>query len=276
MLGDIFRFLLDTLFTLLGAALVARAWMHAVRMHPFNAVVRFIYQATNWLVNPLRRLLPSQGRVDYASIVGAWLTALVVAVMMALAAREVAARPKARLTGHGNGWVGTLAVASTTLITALFILSTALRPDPWYDPRYTIALVGIVLGSVLNAASLALDGMLSGVRRERLGIEARLALGATVHQAFASLLRESVRRGIVPSINQMSAAGIITLPGIMTGQIIAGMDPVDAAKYQILLMFLLCGASGLAAMGAAWLAMRRLTDARDRLRLDRLLPERAA
>ncbi|KAG1245115.1 hypothetical protein G6F68_015186 [Rhizopus microsporus] len=111
--------------------------------------------------------------------------------MMALAAREVAARPKARLAGHGNGWVGTLAVAATTLITAMFILNTALRPDPWYDPRYAIALVGIVLGSVLNAASLALDGVLSGVRREKLAIEARLSLGATPHQAFSSLLRES-------------------------------------------------------------------------------------
>ena len=84
------------------------------------------------------------------------------------------------------------------------------------------------------------------------------------------MLRESVRRGILPSINQMSAAGIITLPGIMTGQIIAGMDPVEAAKYQILLMFLLCGASGMAAMGAAYGAMRRLSDGRGRLRLDRL------
>ncbi|HEY9270882.1 MULTISPECIES: ABC transporter permease [Achromobacter] len=201
-----------------------------------------------------------------------WLTALVVAVMMALAAREVAARPKARLTQRGNGWVGAMAVAGTTVITVLFILSTALRPDPWYDPRYTIALIGIVLGSVLNAASLALDGVLSGVRREKLAIEARLALGATAHEAFSSLLRESVRRGIVPSINQMSAAGIITLPGIMTGQIIAGMDPIEAAKYQILLMFLLCGASGMAAMAAAYGAMRRLTDERGRLRLDRLHP----
>lgn len=203
-----------------------------------------------------------------------WLTALMVAVMMALAAREVAARPKARLAGHGNGYVGAMAVVATTVITALFILSTALRPEPWYDPRYTIALVGIVLGSVLNAASLALDSVLSGVRREKLAIEARLSLGATAHQAFAALLRESVRRGIVPSINQMSAAGIITLPGIMTGQIIAGMDPIDAAKYQILLMFLLCGASGTAAMGAAYGAMRRLTDERGRLRLDRLMADR--
>ncbi|MCY1521588.1 putative iron export permease protein FetB [compost metagenome] len=199
-----------------------------------------------------------------------WLTALVVAVMMALAAREVASRPKARLAGGGNGWVGAMAVAGTTVITVLFILNTALRPNPWYDPRYTIALIGIVLGSVLNAASLALDGMLSGVRREKLAIEARLALGAPARQAFSSLLRESVRRGIVPSINQMSAAGIITLPGIMTGQIIAGMDPIEAAKYQILLMFLLCGASGMAAIGAAYGAMRRLTDERGRLRLDKL------
>ena len=109
-----------------------------------------------------------------------WLTALVVAVMMALAAREVAARPKARLAGHGNGYVGAMAVVATTVITALFILSTALRPEPWYDPRYTIALVGIVLGSVLNAASLALDGVLSGVRREKLAIEARLSLGLSL------------------------------------------------------------------------------------------------
>ncbi|MDQ8032652.1 MAG: iron export ABC transporter permease subunit FetB [Bordetella sp.] len=203
-----------------------------------------------------------------------WLTALVLALMMGLAAREVAARPRERLAGRGNAWVGGLTVACTTVLTALFVLHTALRPDPWYDPRYIIALVGILLGSVLNAASLALDSMLSGIRRERAAIEAQLALGAPVGQAFAPLVRASVRRGIVPSVNQMAAAGIITLPGIMTGQIIAGMDPVEAAKYQILLMFLLCGASGLAAMGAAWLAMRRLTDTRDRLRLDRLLPER--
>jgi putative ABC transport system permease protein len=199
-----------------------------------------------------------------------WITAALVALMMALAAREVAARPQARLRGHGNAWVGALTVGTATVVTALFILHTALRPDPWYDPRYVISLVGIVLGSVLNAASLALDGMLAGVRRDKAGIEARLALGATAYEAFSSLLRASVRRGIVPTINQMSAAGIITLPGIMTGQIIAGMDPVEAVKYQILIMFLLAGASAMAAMGAAYAAMRRLTDGRARLRLDRL------
>ena len=170
--------------------------------------------------------------------------------MMGLAARE--SRRGQGAAGRARQRLGrAAAVGATTLVTALFILNTALRPDPWYDPRYVIALVGIVLGSVLNAASLALDGMLAGASREKLAIEARISLGAPPRLAFATVLRESVRRGILPSINQMSAAGIITLPGIMTGQIIAGMDPVEAAKYQILLMFLLCGASGMAAMGAA-------------------------
>ena len=84
------------------------------------------------------------------------------------------------------------------------------------------------------------------------------------------LQREAVRLGLLPIINQMIAAGIVTLPGIMTGQILAGLDPVQAVKYQILLMFLLAGSSGLAAVLAASLAIRRLTDDRQRLRLDRL------
>jgi putative ABC transport system permease protein len=75
---------------------------------------------------------------------------------------------------------------------------------------------------------------------------------------------------MIPVANQMSAAGIITLPGIMTGQLLAGMDPMEAVKYQILLMFLLAGASGLSAVGAAMLAVRALGDDRQRLRVDRL------
>jgi putative ABC transport system permease protein len=127
-----------------------------------------------------------------------------------------------------------------------------------------------VLGNILNAASLALDTFYSGVARQRAGIEARLALGATRNEALAHLIRDSVRRGLIPIINQMSAAGIITLPGTMTGQILAGMDPLEAVKYQILLMFLLAGGGGLAAVGAVYLAARAVTDERHRLRADRL------
>ena len=128
-----------------------------------------------------------------------------------------------------------------------------------------------MLGNVLNGASLALDSLLGGVVRERAAIEARLALGDTYRQAMRPLIRDAVRRALLPIVNQMSAAGIITLPGIMTGQILAGMDPVEAVKYQILLMFLLSGGSGLAAVAVVYLAARRLTDSRQRLRIDRLV-----
>ena len=195
--------------------------------------------------------------------------ALIVA-MAAIAAREIAARPEKRFRGWAGPALTGSAVAIATVATVVLALLTAIRPHPWYDPRYAITLAGIILGSVLNSGSLALDGLLGGVSRERAAIEAQLALGASFHQATARLLRESIRRGLLPIINQMSAAGVITLPGIMTGQILAGLDPLEAVKYQILLMFLLAGASGLAAALTAYGALRRLTDARQRLRLDRL------
>ena len=163
------------------------------------------------------------------------------------------------------------AAASALLVVYVaFALATAIRPQPWYDPRYAISLAGIILGSVLNAGSLTLDSLLGGVGRERAAIEARLALGESFREAVAPLLREAIRRGLLPVVNQMSAAGVITLPGVMTGQILAGLDPLEAVKYQILLMFLLAGAGGLTALAIAFGALRRLTDGRQRLRLDRL------
>ena len=197
-------------------------------------------------------------------------TLAIVVVMGAIAGREIAARPARKLRGAAGLAISGATVALATLVTAGLALTTAIRPHPWYDPRYAVSLVGIILGSVLNSGSLTLDGVVGGVWRERSAIEAQLGLGVEFRVATRPLLREAIRRGLLPIINQMSAAGLITLPGIMTGQIIAGMDPVEAVKYQILLMFLLAGASGVAALTIAELALRRLSDARQRLRVDRL------
>jgi putative ABC transport system permease protein len=197
-------------------------------------------------------------------------TLLLVLVMVLVAAREVSARPERRLKGHANLVIGFVSIGFATFVTAILGLTTAIRPQPWFDPRYAIPLAGIILGSVMNSASLSLDGFLGPVRRERQAIEARLSLGETYNVAVAPLVRDAIRRGLLPIINQMSAAGIITLPGIMTGQILAGLDPLDAVKYQILLMFLLSGGSALSALAVSYLAAWRLTDDRQRLRLDRL------
>ena len=197
-------------------------------------------------------------------------TLLIVLVMVLIAAREVAARPEKRFAGLATLAIGASSVAVSTFVTAAFALTTALRPHPWFDPRYAIPLVGILLGNILNAASLSLDGLVGRISREKAALEARLCLGDGYWEAVTPLVRDAVRRGLLPIINQMSAAGVVTLPGIMTGQILAGLDPMEAVKYQILLMFLLAGGSGVAAASVAYLAAWRLTDPRQRLRLDRL------
>ena len=197
-------------------------------------------------------------------------TLVLVVVMAAIAAREIAARPEHKFKRGAGLLLSATGVAIATFVTVVLALATAIRPQPWYDARYAISLTGIILGSVLNSGSLALDSLLSAVGLQRTAIEAQLALGSSFHDAMAPLLRDAVRRGLLPVINQMSAAGVITLPGIMTGQILAGLDPLEAVKYQILLMFLLAGASGLSALIIAYGAQRRLTDDRQRLRLDRL------
>ena len=240
-----------------GLSLVLRLGLHrqlaiaAIRMVVQLVLVGFILRAVFAIASPL-------------------LTLAVILAMVAIAGSEVASRPEQRLGRFGNYLVGATSVSLATFLTAILALTTAIRPSPWYDPHYAIPLAGIILGNVLNGASLALDSLLGGVVREKAAIEAQLVLGRTFRRAIRGLVRTSVRRALLPIVNQMSAAGIITLPGIMTGQILAGMDPLEAAKYQILLMFLLSGGSGLAAVAVVYLAAARLTDDRQRLRLDRL------
>ncbi|NDZ16952.1 ABC transporter permease [Variovorax sp. WS11] len=159
-------------------------------------------------------------------------TLVMVALMVAAAAREVAVRSTPRLHGAGNLRIGAIVVSLSIMATVMLALLTAIRPQPWYEPRYAVSLMGIVL----NSASLGLDSFFGGVRAGRPAIEAQLALGASIHQALAELVRGSIRCGMIPIVNQMTAAGVITLPGTMTGQLLAGMDPLEAVKYQILLL----------------------------------------
>ena len=157
-------------------------------------------------------------------------TLLLVLVMVLVAAREVAARPERRFKDQSNLVIGFVSVGFATFVTAILALTTAIRPQPWFDPHYAIPLAGIILGNVLNSASLSLDSFLGSVGRERQAIEARLSLGESYREAIAPLVREAIRRGLLPIINQMSAAGIVTLPGIMTGQILAGLDPAGGRE----------------------------------------------
>lgn len=199
------------------------------------------------------------------------LTLLVLAVMMIAATYEVYSRQQYRLGGWKRFGLGGLPITLATVFVTGLALTTALREASWLDPQHAIPLMGIILGNVMNGTSLALNAMLTSVQREKRAIEAHLSLGADRYLALKEVRISATRNGLIPVINQMVGAGIIVLPGIMTGQILAGMDPLDAAKYQILLMLLLAGAGTLGVIVATQLCLMAVTDNRHRLRLDRLI-----
>ncbi len=199
-----------------------------------------------------------------------WLTLAAALVMVLFAGQEAMARQERRLVGWWAYGLGTGAMGFAALVVMLLALTTAIQPDPWWDARYAIPLLGMVLGNAMSGVSLSLNTLTAGAVRERAAIEAQLALGRTLWVALRPVLRHALRTGLMPTINSMAATGLVALPGMMTGQILSGVDPAEAVKYQILIMFLIAGATGLGVLIATLAAARRLSDVRQRLRLDRL------
>ncbi len=197
-------------------------------------------------------------------------TGLMALAMVLLAGYEVHARQTRRFTGAWTYGLGTLSVTVGAGLVAVLALAALVQPDPWHQPRYAIPLLGMILGNAMTGVSLALDALVSAASRERTAIEARLALGADRATALSAVSHRALRAGLMPIINAMSAAGLIALPGMMTGQILAGADPVEAVRYQILIMFLIAGGTGIGVFLAVVAGTRRLSDSRHRLRLDRL------
>ena len=191
-------------------------------------------------------------------------------LMVPLAGREVMARQQRYLKGIWGYGFSTLAMLVSSFGVTLLALVVLVGADPWYRPQYAIPLLGMLLGNTMNGVALSLDRLSSGLHRQRGVIEARLALGAPWQEAVGDVRREAMRAGLIPIINAMAAAGIISLPGMMTGQILAGTPPIEAVKYQILIMFLIAAGTGFGTLVAVYFGARRLFDERERLRLDRL------
>lgn len=208
-------------------------------------------------------------KVVFASIHPLWIGVMAM-VMLGAAAHEVMARQKRRFSG---GWgfgmgAGSMFISSFAITT--FALMAVIGVHPWYTPQYAIPLLGMMLGNTMTGIALGLDRLTESAWERRGVVEARLMLGHTWTEAIADIRRASARSAMIPTINSMAAAGIVSLPGMMTGQILAGNPPLEAVKYQILIMFIISAGTGFGALIAVWAGSRRLFDDRHRLRLDRL------
>lgn len=195
---------------------------------------------------------------------------LLASLMLLIAGREVMARQERRFAGWWGYGVGTMSMFISAFAVTLLALNVIIQPQPWYQPQYAIPLLGMLLGNTMNGISLGLDRLTTSAWQQRQVIETRLMLGQSSMEAIGEIRRESIRVGLVPIVNAMAAAGVISLPGMMTGQILAGAPPLEAVKYQILIMFMIASGTGFGTLGAVWLGSKRLFDERERLRLDRL------
>jgi putative ABC transport system permease protein len=134
-------------------------------------------------------------------------------------------------------WVAIFVSSLATIVyTNLIVLR---QPDAWTTPQYLIPLAGIVIGNAMNGAAVAGERFVCTVQASQLEIETHLCLGATPAQAVAGHRKEAIKAGMIPTINSMMVVGLVTLPGIITGQLLSGITPLNAAAYQILIMFML-------------------------------------
>jgi putative ABC transport system permease protein len=194
---------------------------------------------------------------------------LALALLMIVAASRAAIGRVSR-TFAGAAWQTFATLLLTGLVTSVTVTGLVIDVEPFWKPRYLIPLLGMILGNGLTGISLCLDTLLEQLADRSHEVEMELAHGATRWEAARGPVREAVRRGMIPIINTMMVVGIVALPGMMTGQILAGADPVEAVKYQIVVMFMIAGATSLGSISAALLAYRRLFDDRHRLRHDRI------
>lgn len=204
------------------------------------------------------------------AVASPWLTLFIAVIMVGFAGREIWARQERKLSGLWGFGLGATSMLLASSVVTVFALTAQLNPTPWWSPQFALPLFGMILGNTMTGVSLGLDTLHTTLYRERSAIEAKLLLAYSKWEAVSLASRRAIRSGFTPIINSMAATGVVSLPGMMTGQILSGVDPQEAVKYQLLITLLIGGATGLGVIVAVFASIWRLTDGRDRLRLDRL------
>lgn len=150
-------------------------------------------------------------------------------------------------------WQSFLAILISTVVTGgLLIASGAIK----FIPSQMIPIAGMIASNTMVAVGLSYKQLATQFEDQRQQVLEKLALGASAKQAAASILRTSIKMGIQPTIDLTKTVGLVSLPGVMSGLIFAGVDPVLAIKYQIMIMFMLLSATALGSVIASYFAYK--------------------
>lgn len=179
---------------------------------------------------------------------------------MVLIAGNVAGRRGAGLPYARRSATIGVAIGTTVTLGALLLLGVIST-----QPRVVVPVGGMIVSAAMQASGVALRRLSEDARAARPAIEARLCLGLPAHEAFLPHRRSALRTALLPVIDSTKVVGLISLPGAMTGLILAGVDPLMAIRYQIVVMYMILAATALAALAAARLAENALFDNAERL-----------
>ena len=163
------------------------------------------------------------------------LSALMIIVMEFFAIFNIFSSKKGKLNSGLKKSI-ILAQVIGTLFTLVFFLLLVVRPNPIYDPQYLIPLGGMIIGNSMTGINLALNQILAAIKDSREDIEGMLMLGASPRMAMDKIIQSAFDTAITPNLNSIKNMGIISLPGMMTGQILGGVSPLIAIRYQIAIM----------------------------------------
>ena len=153
-----------------------------------------------------------------------------------------------------------LAVGGGGLLITFLVLAVVVRVEPFWQARYWLPIGGMVLGNSMNGIAVAVERLFADLEGRKEQVRTLLSLGATRAEAVHASVRASLRAGLIPTINNMAAVGVVSIPGMMTGQVLAGADPTEAARYQIVVMFMIAGATACGAGAAVALLVRRAAE----------------
>lgn len=190
------------------------------------------------------------------SINNLWLVIAIVTIMCLIASRTAVKR-----TPNVPAYPGALAfislLASTYLVGSI-VTGLIISPDPWYSARIVIPIFGMILGNSMNGIAISLDRLYSEARSRSAEIEAMLTFGATPWESVRHIVREALRSGMTPTINSLMVVGLVSLPGMMTGQILGGADPREAVRYQIVVMLMIAAAVAIGCLIIVGLSYKKL------------------
>jgi putative ABC transport system permease protein len=201
------------------------------------------------------------------------ITSFVPVMLLAAAMTVIAGVSAVRRIDHSYTSIYATAIfavwTSSWIVTAVTVL-LVVRPQPWYSAQVVIPLLGMVLGNSLTGISLGFDRFLSELKTRRGEVETMLMLGATRWESCRDVFAGATRTAMIPILNTMSVAGIVSIPGMMTGQLLAGEQPMQAVQYQIMIMFVIAAAIAIGVVIALLMTYHRVTTAYHQIDWDRI------